>query len=70
MVNTRPRNARSIYALAISVGWLSTALSMAAEKPAKPSEADAYAIKPLTIPADAFVEVGALEWIPDGRWVT
>ncbi len=67
MVSTRLRNALCIYALAISVAWLSSAASMAAEKPAKPSEADAYTIKPLKIPPDAFVEVGALEWIPDGR---
>ena len=67
MVGTQLRDALCISALCICVGWLCTTPSLAAEKPAKPSEADAYAIRPLKIPPDAFVEVGALEWIPDGR---
>jgi glucose/arabinose dehydrogenase len=33
----------------------------------KPTEADFYAVTTLTIPDEAFLEVGALEWLPDGR---
>jgi hypothetical protein len=33
----------------------------------KPAEADFYAVTTLTIPEEAFLEVGALEWLPDGR---
>ena len=34
---------------------------------AKPTEADFYAATTLAIPDEAFLEVGALEWVPDGR---
>jgi glucose/arabinose dehydrogenase len=38
-----------------------------AEPAAPATEADCYAIHALDIPEDAYLEVGALEWIPDGR---
>jgi hypothetical protein len=34
---------------------------------AKPSEADFYSVRELAIPEQAFLEVGGLEWLPDGR---
>jgi hypothetical protein len=39
----------------------------AAEGPEAVSEANIYAIETLTIPDEAFLEVGALEWIPGDR---
>jgi hypothetical protein len=54
-----------LAALCIGIAW--GALATAAETSAKPLEKDFYAINAIEIPADAFVEVGALEWIPDGR---
>jgi len=46
-------------------------MAAAAEPPAKlaaqPQEKDFYSINPVEIPAEAFLEVGALEWLPDGR---
>lgn len=33
----------------------------------KPTEADCYAVTTLALPDQAFLEVGALEWLPDGR---
>jgi glucose/arabinose dehydrogenase len=33
----------------------------------KPTEADFYAVTTLAIPEAAFLEVGGLEWLPDGR---
>jgi len=33
----------------------------------QPTEADFYAVTTLAIPDEAFLEVGALEWLPDGR---
>ena len=33
----------------------------------KPTEADCYAVTTLAIPEAAFLEVGGLEWLPDGR---
>ena len=38
-----------------------------AAPPATATEADCYAIRALAIPEEAYLEVGALEWIPDGR---
>jgi hypothetical protein len=37
------------------------------EEPAAVSEANIYAIETLTIPDEAFLEVGALEWLPGDR---
>jgi hypothetical protein len=37
------------------------------EEPAAVSEGDIYAIETLTIPDEAFLEVGALEWLPGDR---
>ena len=48
--------------LAAGLGVVGTAA-----EPSKPVEADYYRLEPLAIPLDAFLEVGALEWIPDGR---
>lgn len=39
----------------------------AADPPAPPTEADFYPIRSLAVPPEAHLEVGALEWIPDGR---
>ena len=60
------RMVRSMLAgLCLGIAW--AAFAAAAEPPAKPQEKDFYAIDPVEIPADAYLEVGALEWIPDGR---
>jgi hypothetical protein len=41
---------------------------LAGAQPSRPAtEADFYPIHALEIPKDAYLEVGALEWIPDGR---
>ena len=57
---------RSMLAgLCLGIAW--AAFAVAAEPPAKPQEKDFYAINAVEIPADAYLEVGALEWIPDGR---
>lgn len=39
----------------------------AAEKPAALTEADVYAIASVPMPLDVSLEVGGLEWLPDGR---
>ena len=59
----------TVYALCaglcLALAW--TAAATAAETAAKPQEKDFYAIDAVEIPAGAILEVGALEWIPDGR---
>lgn len=48
--------------------WAASGRSATAAEPvARPTEADFYRIQTLEIPARAHLEVGALEWIPDGR---
>jgi glucose/arabinose dehydrogenase len=51
--------------LCCGIAWV--AVATAAETPAKPQENDFYRIDAVEIPNDAYLEVGALEWIPDGR---
>ncbi len=61
---------RSPFAACIAVlaGFLlSGRVLPAAEEPEAVSEANIYAIETLTIPDEAFLEVGALEWIPGDR---
>ena len=53
-------------AAAVSLLALAPAPS-AAEPPARPTEADYYRIERLAIPPQAFLEVGALEWLPGDR---
>lgn len=61
---------RSPFAACIAVLTslvLSGRVLPAAEEPAAVSEANIYAIETLTIPDEAFLEVGALEWLPGDR---
>ena len=51
----------------VCLGIVWAAVATAAEPLAKPQEKDFYAIDAVEIPAEAYLEVGALEWIPDGR---
>ena len=59
----------TVHALCVGLclALASTAAARAAETAAKPIEKDFYAIDAVEIPAGAILEVGALEWIPDGR---
>ena len=52
-----------VVAAALVAGGLPSA--NAAET--KPTEADFYAVTTLAVPEAAFLEVGGLEWLPDGR---
>jgi hypothetical protein len=58
-----------VHALCVGLclALASTAAARAAETAAKPIEKDFYAIDAVEIPAGAILEVGALEWTPDGR---
>jgi hypothetical protein len=61
---------RRFLCLAVTKCLLACAASQpgaVAADAARPTEADFYRIQTLEIPAQAHLEVGALEWIPDGR---
>ena len=53
--------------LALLLSSIAVAPACAAEPLKKPTEADFYKIEQLKIPPDAFLEVGALEWLPDNK---
>ena len=53
--------------LAMFLSIIAAAPAYAAEPLKKPTEADFYRIEQLKIPPDAFLEVGALEWLPDNK---
>ena len=55
------------WALLCGLVWLGPWAQAAEKKPARPTEADFYAIAPLEIPSGEVIEVGALEALPDGR---
>ena len=55
------------WALLCGLVWLGPWAQADEKKPARPTEADFYAIAPLEIPRGEVIEVGALEAIPDGR---
>ncbi|MFM9194868.1 MAG: auracyanin family protein, partial [Planctomycetia bacterium] len=62
-------------ACCLAIVWAGMAgihgMAAAAEPPAKPAtqpkEKDFYSVDPVEIPPEALLEVGALEWLPDGR---
>ena len=51
--------------LCLGIAW--AVVAAAAEAPGAPKEEDFYGIAAVDIPDEVFLEVGALEWIPDGR---
>ena len=53
--------------LALLLSSIAVAPACAAEPLKKPTEADFYKIEQVKIPPDAFLEVGALEWLPDNK---
>jgi len=53
--------------VALAAALMAALSGPAAEPVSLPKEADFFAIQAIDIPAEAFLEVGALEWIPDGR---
>ena len=53
--------------LAMFLSIIAAAPARAAEPLKKPTEADFYKIEQLNIPPSAFLEVGALEWLPDNK---
>jgi hypothetical protein len=65
MVNARGQRLSNFVALSLGLAW--AAVATAAQPAVKPQDKDFYAIEAVAIPAEAFLEVGALEWLPDGR---
>ncbi len=51
--------------LCLAIAWSAAATAAAPTEP--PQEKDFYAIDAVEVPTDAVLEVGALEWIPNGR---
>ncbi len=60
-------NCMKIITAVIAAALVAGRVPSAGGAEVKPAEADFYAVTTLTIPEEAFLEVGALEWLPDGR---
>lgn len=67
-LTTIPRvTALGLRALALAAMWATIATTGARGEDTVTSEADAYVIETLTIPDEAYLEVGALAWLPNDR---
>lgn len=68
MVTIAPRLRRQVDLCRLVLLWAGFCSTAIGDEPRKPpTEADFYPVRTFEIPEEAFLEVGALEWIPDGH---